>query len=799
MTAIVTNDGCEIDLEKLINYTMTFQPLQLLLQDLFKRVKDAEDSGKQQNNELILLRNELDELRRRDADREVQLQELLVSKAEQGTATQPEKKRESLASGRVSVGDEPDRGPTADPDEVRALWEEIKHLKKAMGDINGVELTPSIETLYAARKRKESLTTTSDHKLKESSTSRHRRLDPTSDVEMGDVILSRAREHLNLSSDGSQVFVHDSSGETAEPQRHDVTVPQTQLASRDSVLSPAVAGSKDTLQSVMTLSEHSRVHATSTPSEACRTTPPLTGKDAELLSAQSQHNTLFDRLRQDEEGIAHLNRVVAEILGSLENLQKDMEQVPRMDVHEGDGSFSRSRANDSDGELKQLQRRLLSLENKVDNLKNRTFGEAVGSLASPNAGDVAGETGKSSGGFGQEQWRHLDDRINSLASALERVEGKIRGSLASTASTGEGKGISHPEVSVISGTVDVLEKQLGDMQKLGLRNYDNDLEMMWNAVEKLQRDIAGLNNMSAALDEKDLQATGRAQDAQESAYEDTKQSQQSLLAVDEPLVPKNLSVDELKECVNEIVKRLNNLQLRVAQVEGNVLDLDDRKADRAALQLLIDDVKNMRQLLELTASKSENDGVCTTATLKEELLQKMQQEMNEQIQGINSVWDGTNNELGALRDYVEQIDHRKADAKLVANKAERDYVENALERLMREVEQVLNATNAGLIETLDKSLNVLRDMLDGKATKGDVANIQRMLNEEHTGTGAPDALLGFRGFRCLGCNRSVDKMRLRPMGNRPQSFINRLPQNLPSDQVVGRIQEATSAPTSAAK
>ena len=131
---------------------------------------------------------------------------------------------------------------------------------------------------------------------------------------------------------------------------------------------------------------------------------------------------------------------------------------------------------------------------------------------------------------------------------------------------------------------------------------------------------------------------------------------------------------------------------------------------------------------------------------------------------------------------------------MVANKAERDFVENSMEKLMREVEQVLNATNAGLIDTLDKSLNILRDMIDGKATKQDVTRLQSMINEDNGAGTVPEGLTGFKGYRCLGCNRTMEGMRQRPMGNNFTTFMNRLP-NGPKAGSSHGTRQPVSGPT----
>mmetsp|Transcript_38543 Transcript_38543/g.68967 ORF Transcript_38543/g.68967 Transcript_38543/m.68967 type:complete len:1246 (-) Transcript_38543:304-4041(-) len=124
---------------------------------------------------------------------------------------------------------------------------------------------------------------------------------------------------------------------------------------------------------------------------------------------------------------------------------------------------------------------------------------------------------------------------------------------------------------------------------------------------------------------------------------------------------------------------------------------------------------------------------------------------------------------------LETIQLNKADASIVAGKAEREYVENALEKLRREVEQVMNSTNSGLIDTLDKSLNILRDMIDGKANTADMVKLRDAWLLEHKKDDTPEGLAGYKHYRCLSCNRKMDGMRPRPMGMNFQSFMSHLP------------------------
>ena len=214
-------------------------------------------------------------------------------------------------------------------------------------------------------------------------------------------------------------------------------------------------------------------------------------------------------------------------------------------------------------------------------------------------------------------------------------------------------------------------------------------------------------------------------------------------------------------------------------------------ASREALQALAKDVGNLRdQLKKLqqqqadapkhadtnravdTPHNASNSGISGPSA---DELQKRMDDLEDWAKG----------QVVDIRATVDHVHHNKADAASVANKAERDYVENAMEKLMHEVEHVLNATNAGLIDTLDKSLNILRDMIDGKATKGDVQKLQGLMAAGRDGAegraggsgNVPDGLTGVTSYRCLGCNRTMDSMRPRPMGGTAGNFLNRVPNN----------------------
>ena len=54
----------------------------------------------------------------------------------------------------------------------------------------------------------------------------------------------------------------------------------------------------------------------------------------------------------------------------------------------------------------------------------------------------------------------------------------------------------------------------------------------------------------------------------------------------------------------------------------------------------------------------------------------------------------------------------------------------------------MNSTNSGLIDTLDKSLNILRDMIDGKANTADMMKLRDAWLSEHKKDDTPEGLAG---------------------------------------------------------
>jgi chromosome segregation ATPase len=207
---------------------------------------------------------------------------------------------------------------------------------------------------------------------------------------------------------------------------------------------------------------------------------------------------------------------------------------------------------------------------------------------------------------------------------------------------------------------------------------------------------------------------------------------------------------------------LDDLRRRIASMEG--------RQQETAETISPDDLAALTK--RVTTLEKRPHAVVNDKTETQTKPQETSQ-VEAMVQTVMDAAQRNREQIIEIKATIEHIHHTKADSTLVANKAERDYVENALEKLMREVEQVMNSTNAGLIDTLDKSLGILRDMIDGKASKAEVARVRAAAVEEPGSV--PEGLAGYKSYRCLGCNRTVDAMRSRPMGSTFNNFMNRLP------------------------
>lgn len=344
------------------------------------------------------------------------------------------------------------------------------------------------------------------------------------------------------------------------------------------------------------------------------------------------------------------------------------------------------------------------------------------------------------------------------------------------------------QLDAMRQTVETAGRQNARQERRATRTAVESAEGGEGAVAALRESVSGLREDVTAM-QRELQEQADYASQLQSSKVDREELEEMARRVE--------SKDRIDSA--DVTHRLSPLQERLDMLQSQLYRLDAEKASEEDVQRLVSNLNNLKILMDIhakrdTTAASRGDGEPLPHDL-DRILRDMQQQIISQEDRMLRQSDGQRDSVEELREMLEQLDHRKADATLVANKAERDYVENALERLMREVEQVLNATNAGLIDTLDKSLNILRDMMEGKATKQDVLNLQHRMSEEESGRGSADALTGFKGYRCLGCNRTVDNMRPRPLPGRPAPFVTRSTQNLPQDAVTRAAQQQQNTET----
>jgi hypothetical protein len=349
-------------------------------------------------------------------------------------------------------------------------------------------------------------------------------------------------------------------------------------------------------------------------------------------------------------------------------------------------------------------------------------------------------------------------------------------------------GISPAQFALLQAAVNELERR--PLSK----DYDQAIELLNQQVRALGNECSANAAESQRLDDAkankaDLDALAKAVAA---AAKKGATSPVAAAPLDRASTNnQNSSGDGWVKPVADTNRRIDDLQKQLGGLEGLVRGIDIHRVERNVTSLA-DDVDRLRAAVD---ELRKNSGGATGAGGAaggsdanrgkggdEALTSAMQKQLNDILADTAQNIDWTKGQILEIRATIEHIHHTKADTALVANKAERDFVENSMEKLMREVEQVLNATNAGLIDTLDKSLNILRDMIDGKATKQDVVKLQTMINEDQLGGGGgngnvPEGLTGFKSYRCLGCNRTMDGMRQRPMGANFSTFMNRLPPN----------------------
>lgn len=510
--------------------------------------------------------------------------------------------------------------------------------------------------------------------------------------------------------------------------------------------------------------------------------------DQALSRADDAHSRL-DALLQRIDGDNLASRVSA-----LESAVTGLEANKAGKAVEGEVAAAKKALHDHEVKLQELQSELAPLQSKLDAIRSacenvdaeskrrdddiiKRLGGLASALASPGPNDAAALSAPAAPlqTIAPARDEALANDVHSMQQELQSLKDKVNAltGLASAApSSGKGGSteVTATQFAVLKATVDGLERRASAAAPQ--KDYDQ-------VIRDIQQSLARLNDEVKTLGNECTKNTAECK-----RLDDRKANKSDLktppatsaippLATPAPIVA---AADG-----DGTPRRIDDLQRLLANLDGRIRVLDADKAPIGTVQGLADEVAALKKQLQSTAgaggnSQSDMNGAESGVgrAAEKAVLTEMQRQVGQIIEDNAKNMDWTKGQVLEIRATIEHIHHTKADTSLVANKAERDFVENSMEKLMREVEQVLNATNAGLIDTLDKSLNILRDMIDGKATKQDVIKLQSMIGEEQAGS-VPEGLTGFKGYRCLGCNRTMEGMRQRPMGANFATFMNRLP------------------------
>ncbi|KAG5509459.1 hypothetical protein JKF63_06769 [Porcisia hertigi] len=891
----------EVDLSKLIDFGVTFQPLQLTLKDILRRLADLERENVTQNDQITEMMANI-----------ARLEE--VNEALQ--KAQSELAAAAVAKTSVIDGEDGEEAEGKDTgSEHAALWDEMSLLNDVLGELHegATRGRPSIDEIYAARKHRDSIVRKASVPLGSASQSigsksgasqllhspartasgsavvppardvspgsagtSQRQQDPLLEVSseallpLGDIVLSKAHEALEMvpesqkfsegsphaGGDEDAASVRDSKARTQTSAssasgslgvcgtlRRGVTVvdgpygPKGRLVVGTSKSQAAVGlqeGPSSSLHQEVLASppawpaatggedagEHREaVETVSSDQQQPQQLPRRSSKYAEKRLAEGAARRLSARgapspsgayeksplgkqlsvcniLRRDGEDIAYLNRVVAEILGEMKGLH-DAVDLLRMGHEDGNGVPAWTNAPVDAANINNLSRRLARLEGDVADVSQRT--RHSDKQREEELDDLKKQLRVARGLTDDDvnalrSSADLADRLRQLegrAAALEAAQGILQEQFSSVLAVGEdasGEGlpdINALQFAALQGAVKALEKQLEGLlvEQEDPHDWTNDIRKINDALQAVEADLESAQDHLVRL-------------GKEASRLDMEKANRTEL-------PDPVLIAKADGDAGGDMAATAALSSRISRAEADIERLKEAKADRTALHKLRDDLDSLQRLVERSSEQGLHGADLDSEAVSqgmEGMLRELQGELSALKEADNARFGGGlgGNDGKELLDRLERLENCKADATLVANKAERDYVENALERLMREVEQVLNATNAGLIDTLEKSLGILRDMIDGKATKQDVAKLQGWMAESNLGggggAGAPDGLTGFKGFRCLGCNRPMDSMRPRALAAPMSPFLNRNPQNHIQDNVTRTIQQQQAPP-----
>lgn len=282
------------------------------------------------------------------------------------------------------------------------------------------------------------------------------------------------------------------------------------------------------------------------------------------------------------------------------------------------------------------------------------------------------------------------------------------------------------------GRVDILESAVAELQnlieKLKMNDKKDSIDDIKSALSDLQRSLASKADIDNVID-----------------------------------------VERFRDLENKLVKKSDRSE--VQELANKILanQTPQRPSALSAQVLQPKDVVNVS-----SPSPAKIDSTIDISTLKDII--------NAHTNDINILFKTKADradifkELTDLREALDRLDQVKADANIVARKAEREYVDNLMDRLKKDFETFVNNLNTHTSDLFAKDLEYLKGLLDQKADKRDMKKIKEFLQQFNQDAAKVDGgLAGHKQFRCLSCNRTMESMKSRPSSLNFTNFVNHLP------------------------
>lgn len=266
-------------------------------------------------------------------------------------------------------------------------------------------------------------------------------------------------------------------------------------------------------------------------------------------------------------------------------------------------------------------------------------------------------------------------------------------------------------------------------------------------------------------------------------------------------------VDLLSKQIKDMTSQLRSLshELNKKADRDKSVDVDamkdletlvSKKADRSELESLVASQLNQQPSVSVVASSNSTNATPRKigGDFSADAITDLREAINAHAQQIDSLIKSKADKLEVFKalnekgEMVDRLSQTKADANVVARKAERVYVDAALNKMRKELEQLLNSTNANTSELVAQDLDYLRNLLDLKADKTElkklrdaiVKTLHNSAGDDGSGGGGNgktgEGLAGHKAFKCLSCNRMMSNgMRVRPQAMNFTNFVSHLP------------------------